>query len=157
MASDVRIAVTLACTDCKRRNYQTNKSKRNDPERIELRSWSPRDAVLVLSERDYPGWSARVDGQPSKVLRADYILRGVYLPAGRHEIELSFDPPGFALGVELAGRVLAALLLLVALRVALALLVGARRWGGILARRPARRRGPAVEALPPREEPTGAR
>jgi len=36
---DVRIAVTLACEDCKRRNYQTNKSKRNDPERIQLRKY----------------------------------------------------------------------------------------------------------------------
>ena len=36
---DVRIAVTLACEDCKRRNYQTEKSKRNDPERIELRKY----------------------------------------------------------------------------------------------------------------------
>ena len=32
----VRIAVTLACTDCKRRNYQTKKSKRNTPDRVEL-------------------------------------------------------------------------------------------------------------------------
>ena len=29
---DVRIAITLACEECRRRNYQTNKSKRNDPE-----------------------------------------------------------------------------------------------------------------------------
>ena len=35
---DVRIAVTLACEECKRRNYQTNKSKRNNPDRISLRS-----------------------------------------------------------------------------------------------------------------------
>ena len=34
---DVRIAVTLACEVCKRRNYQTNKSKRNNPDRISLR------------------------------------------------------------------------------------------------------------------------
>ncbi len=33
---DVRIAVTLACEECKRRNYQTEKSKRNDPDRIEF-------------------------------------------------------------------------------------------------------------------------
>ena len=32
----VRVAITLACTDCKRRNYQTAKSKRNTPDRIEL-------------------------------------------------------------------------------------------------------------------------
>jgi large subunit ribosomal protein L33 len=36
---DVRIAVTLACDDCKRRNYQSEKSKRNDPNRIELRKY----------------------------------------------------------------------------------------------------------------------
>jgi large subunit ribosomal protein L33 len=36
---DVRIAVTLACENCKRRNYQTNKSKRNNPDRIQLRKF----------------------------------------------------------------------------------------------------------------------
>jgi large subunit ribosomal protein L33 len=36
---DVRIAVTLACEDCKRRNYQTNKSRRNSPDRVELRKY----------------------------------------------------------------------------------------------------------------------
>ena len=38
---DVRIAVTLACDECKRRNYQTQKSKRNDPNRIEMRKYCP--------------------------------------------------------------------------------------------------------------------
>ena len=37
---DVRIAVTLACDECKRRNYQSEKSKRNNPNRIELRKYS---------------------------------------------------------------------------------------------------------------------
>ena len=36
---DVRIGVTLACENCKRRNYQTEKSKRNDPNRIEFRKY----------------------------------------------------------------------------------------------------------------------
>ena len=36
---DVRIAVTLACEECKRRNYQTNKSKRNNPDRIAMRKY----------------------------------------------------------------------------------------------------------------------
>ena len=36
MAREVRIAVTLACEECKRRNYQTNKSRRNNPDRIEM-------------------------------------------------------------------------------------------------------------------------
>ena len=51
---DVRIAATLACEECKRRNYQTNKSKRNNPERLQLRKYcrwcrsphrAPRDAL----------------------------------------------------------------------------------------------------------------
>ena len=32
----MRNAVTLACTECKSRNYQTNKNKKNDPDRIEM-------------------------------------------------------------------------------------------------------------------------
>ena len=36
---DVRIVVTLACEECKRCNYQSEKSKRNDPNRIELRKY----------------------------------------------------------------------------------------------------------------------
>jgi len=33
------LAATLACEECKRRNYQTNKSKRNNPERLQLRKY----------------------------------------------------------------------------------------------------------------------
>ncbi|MDR3564712.1 MAG: 50S ribosomal protein L33 [Negativicutes bacterium] len=32
----MRNAVTLACTECKQRNYQTNKNKKNDPDRLEM-------------------------------------------------------------------------------------------------------------------------
>ena len=37
MATESRVAITLACTECKRRNYQTQKSKRNSPDRVEFR------------------------------------------------------------------------------------------------------------------------
>ena len=39
MATGVRVAITLACTDCKRRNYQTQKSKRNSPDRVEFKKY----------------------------------------------------------------------------------------------------------------------
>ncbi|BBB91344.1 MAG TPA: 50S ribosomal protein L33 [Methylomusa anaerophila] len=35
----MRNAVTLACTECKQRNYQTNKSKKNDPDRLEFNKY----------------------------------------------------------------------------------------------------------------------
>ncbi len=33
--------ITLACTDCKRRNYSTTKNKRNTPDRVELKKYCP--------------------------------------------------------------------------------------------------------------------
>jgi large subunit ribosomal protein L33 len=35
----MRVKVTMACQECKRRNYNSMKNKRNDPERIELRKY----------------------------------------------------------------------------------------------------------------------
>jgi len=34
--ADMRVKVTLACTECKRRNYVTKKNKKNDPDRLEM-------------------------------------------------------------------------------------------------------------------------
>ena len=35
----MRKAVTLACVECKQRNYQTNKNKKNDPDRLEFNKY----------------------------------------------------------------------------------------------------------------------
>ena len=42
-ATDVRPKITLACTECKERNYITRKNRRNDPDRLELKKFCPRD------------------------------------------------------------------------------------------------------------------
>jgi len=46
MASDVRIIIQLECTECKRRNYTTEKNKRNTPTKLELR----RDEIIQSTE-----------------------------------------------------------------------------------------------------------
>ncbi len=38
----MRIIITLACTECKERNYVTNKNKKNDPDRLELKKFCRR-------------------------------------------------------------------------------------------------------------------
>ena len=38
---DVRLVVTLACTECKSRNYTTEKNRRNDQSRLELQKYCP--------------------------------------------------------------------------------------------------------------------
>jgi large subunit ribosomal protein L33 len=39
---DVRPKITLACTECKERNYITKKNRRNDPDRLEMKKFCPR-------------------------------------------------------------------------------------------------------------------
>jgi large subunit ribosomal protein L33 len=34
--ADMRVKVTMACTECKQRNYNTKKNKKNDPDRLEM-------------------------------------------------------------------------------------------------------------------------
>ncbi|MFV0535142.1 MAG: 50S ribosomal protein L33 [Cumulibacter sp.] len=40
-STDVRPKITLACQECKNRNYITNKNRRNDPERLEMKKFCP--------------------------------------------------------------------------------------------------------------------
>ncbi|MBE3572472.1 MAG: 50S ribosomal protein L33 [Moorella humiferrea] len=37
----MRVGITLACTECKQRNYTTTKNKKNDPDRLELKKYCP--------------------------------------------------------------------------------------------------------------------
>ncbi|WP_313405644.1 50S ribosomal protein L33 [Aeromicrobium sp.] len=41
-SSDVRPKITLACTECKERNYITKKNRRNDPDRLEVKKYCAR-------------------------------------------------------------------------------------------------------------------
>jgi hypothetical protein len=63
---------------------------------------------LVLSEMFYPGWRAHVDGREIPLYRANYLFRGLVVPAGRHEVTMRFRPP-----VALAGSIVTGLSLLV--------------------------------------------
>jgi large subunit ribosomal protein L33 len=47
-AAENRPIVQLACTECKMRTYTTRKNKRNDPNRIELRKYCPRERRHTL-------------------------------------------------------------------------------------------------------------
>lgn len=53
---------------------------------------SAHGGVVVFSEIYYPGWSATIDGKPVEIGRADYILRALRVPAGRHSIVMEFRP-----------------------------------------------------------------
>jgi hypothetical protein len=80
------------------------------PSRIALRAQATSAAYLVLSELDYPGWRAYVNGEEVPIVRADYLLRAISLPAGRHEVSFVYRPWTFGLGAALSGMTLLVLL-----------------------------------------------
>ncbi|MBR8731296.1 hypothetical protein IX339_000740 [Porphyromonas levii] len=63
------------------------------PNRVKYRTTNNHEGVAVFSEIYYPhGWHATIDGAPTEILRADYILRALVVPQGEHEVEFVFDP-----------------------------------------------------------------
>lgn len=69
---------------------------------IQLDVSTPDNGVLVLSEVHYPGWTAEVDGLPARILEADYLLRGIALVAGDHQVRLVYQPSGLAAGATMS-------------------------------------------------------
>jgi hypothetical protein len=76
--------------------------------RIELVEYSPNhlkyeyeaeDSQLAIFSEIYfeDGWRAYIDGKQSDYFAADYILRGMELPAGKHTIEWHFRAPKWGL------------------------------------------------------------
>lgn len=53
---------------------------------------SDKGGVVVFSEIFYPEWTATVDGQPAEVGRVNYILRGINVQPGNHQVALDFHP-----------------------------------------------------------------
>jgi hypothetical protein len=83
------------------------------PNRLEYASSSATDQLALFSEVYYPhGWHVTVDGQPAEHFRANYILRGMVVPAGDHAIVFRFDPPSYHDGARISGACSGALLLL---------------------------------------------
>lgn len=44
----MRLNITLECTECKERNYLSKKNKRNNPDRLELKKYCPRERKITL-------------------------------------------------------------------------------------------------------------
>jgi len=57
---------------------------------IEADSDAP--GVLVLHDLYYPGWDATIDNEPTPIIKANLLFRGIELPRGRHIIAFRFDP-----------------------------------------------------------------
>jgi hypothetical protein len=69
------------------------------PRYLKYESKSLANGLAVFSEIYYPeGWKAKIDGKESNILRVNYILRALEVPAGSHTIEFSFEPAAYLVG-----------------------------------------------------------
>jgi len=68
-----------------------------------LRFVAPRPGLVYCSESYFPGWTARVNGKPVKILAANYAFRAVRVPSGPVEIHFSYWPRGLTAGLIVTG------------------------------------------------------
>ena len=79
------------------------------PNHITYKSESKHDRVAVFSEIFYDaGWNAYIDGNHVEYFAANYVLRGLTIPAGNHKVEFKFEPKTYYMGrnISTAGSVL---------------------------------------------------
>lgn len=81
-----------------------------------LRVDAERPALLVLNDVYEAGWRAAIDGAPAPLLPVNVMARGVWVPAGAHEVRMGYRPPGFAAGCGISAAALAALALVGGIR-----------------------------------------
>jgi Glycosyl transferase family 2 len=71
-----------------------------------LRAEGDHDAILVIARDHLPGWSASIDGVDTELFSAYGFFSAIYLPAGDHEIVLSYRPPGLSAGIPISAAFL---------------------------------------------------
>jgi hypothetical protein len=76
---------------------------------------APTPQFAVFSEVYYPkGWDVFIDGTKADYVKTDYVLRGMYIPAGNHNIEFRFEPQSFYTGrlISIIANIFVALLII---------------------------------------------
>jgi len=82
--------------------------------KISVETDKPR--LLFLSDNYYPGWVARIDGNKTKIYRADFAFRAVTVPQGKHTVTFSFEPDLFKIGSVISATTLLLLVMLFIMR-----------------------------------------
>jgi uncharacterized membrane protein YfhO len=72
-----------------------------DAKRVQLKTTTTSPQILLLNDRWHEDWQATIDGKPTELLRANFIMRGVAVPAGEHTVEFQYRPPHSTLWVSL--------------------------------------------------------
>jgi uncharacterized membrane protein YfhO len=73
-----------------------------DNHTIEIQSSRSSDGFMVIGEIYYPkGWKAYLDGEEIPIIKTNYALRGIQVPAGEHTIRMEFKPASYVVGSKI--------------------------------------------------------
>ena len=72
------------------------------PNGIDVETFCETDALLVVSESNFPGWEATVDGRPAQIHSANFITQAVHVTAGRRRVEFRYRSPAARNGALLS-------------------------------------------------------
>jgi hypothetical protein len=73
-----------------------------DNDAISYESNSNSSNVAIFSEIYYKDWKAFIDGKQVPFFKANYVLRGLTIPAGKHKIDFKFEPATFYMGKKIS-------------------------------------------------------
>jgi uncharacterized membrane protein YfhO len=97
------------------------------PEQVRVSVDAAGPALVVVRAAWDRNWRATVDGRPAAVLRTDFLLQGVPVPAGRHDVRLVYRDPALFRGLALSGLAWSILALAIAVALAVERRAGRRR------------------------------
>ncbi len=83
------------------------------PKKIVIDAKAASNSVLLMTDRHDPNWKITVDGKPAPLIRANYLMRGVFLTPGQHKVEFSLEPSTRGLYISLVSWIAGALLAVV--------------------------------------------
>lgn len=79
-----------------------------DPSRVGIEVSTEAEGIVVLADQFYPGWQARVATEdepqrPVEIFRVNRVLRGVWLPPGKHRLEFHYQPKRILAAATVSG------------------------------------------------------
>ena len=84
-------------------NYRRARVTAYGAHEVVVEATTPNPAMLVLTDTDYPGWRATLDGIEVPIIRVDTLFRGIALPTGAHEVRFTFAPGSVRFGMAVSG------------------------------------------------------
>jgi hypothetical protein len=81
-----------------------------EPKKLTIKTSATTPGVLLVNDRYHPDWKVTIDGQPAKLLRANFIMRAVQVPAGQHEVVWRYQPNLKAFYISMSAILLGVLL-----------------------------------------------